>query len=275
MTDMVFLQCDNGSKAVRVACPQCGRISFQILKNSYAGEPVALLASELTCPLCRSVYRTVSTAKSTEWNAAFERYNLNRNAYNSAVKDNYTRQEEQKKTSQQTKILSLNRWEDYFSLSTLKRGESYAQKGRVGDIVKSLESISAKVQGEDSYQVNITVNNQDIVSMGCTCPVGNAGDLCKHMAAVLFVAVDGMEKENSTLLSLERTSEMQNEKDEAKATYTSVGQPHLASMPKGSDSADTSLVNREIHSISSSVLTPPVNTAPLKPVAVYHFTWCI
>ena len=87
MAEMVILQCDIGSRAVYIACPKCGRISRQILRDEYNGGSVALLAKELTCPVCGSVYRACSTSQTREWSAAFGRYNLNGNAYNSAVRD--------------------------------------------------------------------------------------------------------------------------------------------------------------------------------------------
>ena len=137
MTEMVFLRCDDGSKAVRVACPQCGRISLQILKDPYNGGPVALLDKELTCPVCGSVYRACSTSRTREWSAAFSRYNLNGNAYNSAVRDNYARQQDQKNNN--AKYTPLESWKDIFKLSVLKPGETIARKGLVRDLLKMSE----------------------------------------------------------------------------------------------------------------------------------------
>lgn len=228
MAEMVLLQCDNGSKAVRVACPQCGRISLQILKEPYNGGPIASLDKELTCPVCESVYRTCSTSQTTDWQAALGRYNLNSNAYNSAIKDNYVRQQEQKGDNQRAKYTPVKFWKDIFKLSILKSGEAIAHKGFVRDIIKSAETISAKVQGEDLYQVEIIIKNQGIASVKCTCPLGSTG-LCKHMAAVMFAAVDGVCKETSKPLSAERITEATNAKTEAVAALASVVQQHLAS----------------------------------------------
>lgn len=113
MAEMVLLQCDIGSRAVYIACPKCGRICRQILRDEYNGGSVALLAKELTCPVCGSVYRACSTAQTREWSAAFGRYNLNGNAYNSAVRDNYARQQEQNRTNQQAKYTPIDQnWEE-------------------------------------------------------------------------------------------------------------------------------------------------------------------
>lgn len=245
MTEMVFLRCDNGSKAVRVACPQCGRISLQILKDPYNGGPVALLDKELTCPVCESVYRACSTSQAKEWSAAFGRYNLNGNAYNSAVKDNYARQQAQKNASQQIKTTSMDHWKDQFALSALKRGEAYARKGNVSKLIKSAETISAEVQGENAYQVNITLKDQDIATMECTCPLGKDGDLCKHMAAVLFVAVDGVQKESPAPKAADQQHTTPETKAEAVAVLASVVQQHIDSTPNASGASEVPATKAE------------------------------
>lgn len=261
MAEMVFLQCDNGSKAVRVACPQCGRISLQILKEPYNGDPAVLLDKELTCPVCESVYCACSTFRTTEWQAALGRYNLNSNAYNSAIKDNYARHQEQKKSDQQAKYTPVNYWKDIFKNSMLKSGESIARKGLVRDLIKSAETISAKVQGEDFYQVEINIKNQGIASVKCTCPLGTTG-LCKHMAAVLFVAVDGVQKESSGPLSAERITKATNVKAESVSALASVVQQHLASTPDASETAEEPTAKREEPSGLSPVPNPPVIIPP-------------
>lgn len=230
MVEMVFLQCDIGSRAVYIACPKCGRISRQILRDEYNGGSVALLAKELTCPVCGSVYRACSTSQTREWSAAFGRYNLNGNAYNSAVKDNYARQQEQKNTNQQAKYTPIDCWKDIFKLSVLKPGETLARKGLVRDLVITAESFSANVQGDDFYQVRIDIKNQGVAAVKCTCPIGTTG-LCKHMAAVLFVAVDGVQKETPASLPAKQTAQRTNAKAEAGAALASVIQQHLVSTP--------------------------------------------
>ncbi len=189
MAEMIFLQCDNGSKAACAACPKCGRISFQILKDPYTGDSVALLDKELTCPVCGSTYCACSTAQTRDWSAAFGRYNLNGNAYNSAAKDNYIRQQELNRTNQQAKMIPIARWKDRFALSTLKRGEAYVRKGVVEDLVKLPGAFTAKVQGKDTYEVIIKLKDNDIVSMECTCPLGKAGDISQPTKMMMPITV--------------------------------------------------------------------------------------
>ena len=261
MAEMVFLQCDIGSRAVYIACPKCGRISRQILRDEYNGGSVALLAKELTCPVCGSVYRACSTSQTREWSVAFGRYNLNGNAYNSSVRDNYARQQEQKTSAKATPV---DHWKDRFALSTLKRGEAYARKGVVEGLVKSTESFSAKVQGGDTYQVTINLADNGIISMECTCPLGKAGDLCKHMAAVLFVAVDGVQKETSASLPVKQPPQTTNAKAEAGAALASVIQQHLASTPTA-ETPEAPIAKTEVTPISHPVLNTPAITPTFQP----------
>ena len=275
MAEMVFLQCGNGSKAVRVACPKCGRISLQILKDAYAGGSVALLEKELTCPVCGSTYCACSTSQAREWSAAFDRYNLNGNAYNSAAKDNYIRQQERNRTNQQSKMIPIVQWKDQFSLSTLKRGEAYARKGGVEDLAKSSGSFSAKVQGRDIYQVMINLKGNDILSMECTCSLGKTGDPCKHMAAVLFVAVDGVHKETPVSLPVVKQT-LQRTNAEAGAALASVIQQYLASKPAVQTQEALTAKEKVTHisnpALNTQTIAPSFQTAETSNISGYAGT---
>ncbi len=192
MAEMVFLQCDNSSKAVRVACPKCGRISFQILKVPYAGGKVADFEKELTCPVCESVYHACCTAQTAQWEAAYARYLQNSSAYNSAAKDNYTRQQAVERAEPVSAGTPISQWQDLFTVTILKRGETYARKGTVSGVIANDELITASVSGTEEYQVKIGLKDQQITNMECTCPYAKAGETCKHMAAALYVAVNGV-----------------------------------------------------------------------------------
>lgn len=258
MAEMVILQCDNGSKAVRVACPRCGRISLQILKVPYNGEQIALLDKELPCPVCGTVYHACSTSMTHEWSAAFDRYSLNGNAYNSAVRDNYAHQQGQNRTDHRSKKISMIHWKDCFALSTLKRGEAYARKGVVEELTKSPTAFSAKVQGEAIYQVDIAIQDQEISSMNCTCPLGKGGDLCKHMAAVLFVAVDGVQNETLDFKPVKQTSRITNATAKTGAALTSVIQQHLTSLPTPNSSEESTAKVDETSGSNSEMNTSSV-----------------
>ena len=89
MADMVLLKCDIGSKAATVLCPECGRISRQILSASYLPNRAAELIRSYTCPICKTVYQACSSGQTGNWSAAFARYNNSPAAYNDAVKADY------------------------------------------------------------------------------------------------------------------------------------------------------------------------------------------
>ncbi len=90
MTDMVLLKCDKGSKAAIVLCPNCGRISRQILKKAYENGKSVLLLSIHTCPVCGQKYQACNTNNAINWEAVFTRYKLNADSYNSAVKQDFS-----------------------------------------------------------------------------------------------------------------------------------------------------------------------------------------
>lgn len=91
MADMVLLKCDIGSKAATVLCPECGRISRQILSASYSPNKVADLIRPHTCPICETVYVNCSPSQAENWSAAFACYNNRPAVYNETVKDDYIR----------------------------------------------------------------------------------------------------------------------------------------------------------------------------------------
>ena len=91
MADMVLIKCDIGSKAATVLCPECGRVSRQILSASYSPNRVAELIRSHTCPVCETVYRKCNASQAVNWSAAFARYNRNADAYNQSVKEDYVR----------------------------------------------------------------------------------------------------------------------------------------------------------------------------------------
>lgn len=89
MADMIVLKCDIGSKAATVICPECGRISRQILKTAYANGSYTELMTVHTCPVCGTVYHTCNSTNASSWNAAFARYRINADSYNTSVKEDY------------------------------------------------------------------------------------------------------------------------------------------------------------------------------------------
>ena len=89
MAEMIALKSEIGSKAVTVVCPDCGRISRQILRKAYTNSNDEELLSAHTCPVCGSVYHTCNSVNAGRWKAAFSRYTINADSYNAAVKQDF------------------------------------------------------------------------------------------------------------------------------------------------------------------------------------------
>ena len=89
MAELVLIKAIVGSRAATVLCPNCGRISRQILIKSYDKSTKAELLREYECPLCKSTYRECNSALVNNWTSAVLRYNRDADAYNQSVRENY------------------------------------------------------------------------------------------------------------------------------------------------------------------------------------------
>lgn len=63
------------------------------------------------------------------------------------------------------------------------RGEDYYTSGLVGDVRDTGDNISARVEGTESYRVQLW-NENDELEYDCTCPRAADGYFCKHCVAV-------------------------------------------------------------------------------------------
>lgn len=80
----------------------------------------------------------------------------------------------------------MNEWEYHFQPHILMRGWDYANSGKVTDLKKTEDSISAVVSGNEFYKVEIRLDGGVVTDAFCTCPYAVDGSWCKHMAAVLY-----------------------------------------------------------------------------------------
>lgn len=76
-------------------------------------------------------------------------------------------------------------WTAEFAPHILARGKKYFEDGNVGRIQHSGDTYIAAVTGTDDYVVEISIEENSIRKMHCTCPYAKENN-CKHMAAVLF-----------------------------------------------------------------------------------------
>lgn len=93
MEEMVLLKCESESKMAVVLCPQCTRISRQVLKAPYSPMRKAELVRPHSCPVCGAVYESCSLNGAENYRADFARYNNAPTQYNNAVRDNYAQKQ--------------------------------------------------------------------------------------------------------------------------------------------------------------------------------------
>lgn len=79
----------------------------------------------------------------------------------------------------------VDNWKDLFAPHILARGKKYFKGGNVCRIQHCANAYIAVVAGTEDYEVEISIGEQRIEEMLCSCPYAHE-DNCKHMAAVLF-----------------------------------------------------------------------------------------
>src|SRR5680860_713499 len=79
---------------------------------------------------------------------------------------------------------------------SFERGLLYAANGRVGKRTVTASSVKAKVRGSSSYQVRLSLDDDDEPTYDCSCPVGQEGRFCKHAVAVALVVTDAVADPN-------------------------------------------------------------------------------
>lgn len=87
-------------------------------------------------------------------------------------------------------------WKDLFQDHILGRGVDYFIRNLVENVYVKDNIIEATVYGTEKYKVEIIKEDEEVIDLSCSCPYADAGNNCKHMAAVLFYLED---KENILL----------------------------------------------------------------------------
>ncbi len=75
---------------------------------------------------------------------------------------------------------------------TLGRGRAYARQGRVEVLERRRGELRAEVVGSETYHVRIGEE-----SWWCDCPVGASGALCKHCVAVVVIAEEEYDEDDT------------------------------------------------------------------------------
>ncbi len=80
-------------------------------------------------------------------------------------------------------MISLAILEDLAGTTAFRRGEEYFSIGAVGRLRATDDKVTARVDGSESYQVELRDDDGDL-AYDCTCPRAADGYFCKHCVAV-------------------------------------------------------------------------------------------
>lgn len=98
------------------------------------------------------------------------------------------------------------KWANLFSQTILARGKRYYTNGSIRKFCKDGSHYTASVKGTRTYRVSITIENDSVTEMDCSCPYADDGHSCKHMAAVLYKIEEENAFEQTSLFSTESTA---------------------------------------------------------------------
>lgn len=71
-----------------------------------------------------------------------------------------------------------------------RRGRDYHRRGLVTSLLREGDCLVAKVRGTRSYKVRLWSEDGEAVGE-CSCPMGDAGEFCKHLVAVGLTHLEG------------------------------------------------------------------------------------
>ncbi|WBL12883.1 DEAD/DEAH box helicase [Sutcliffiella sp. NC1] len=72
--------------------------------------------------------------------------------------------------------------------ASFKRGEAFCRDGKVTIVQNENNVIRATISGNENFEVEITVKNERILKIACTCPkLASYKKECQHVAAVLLM----------------------------------------------------------------------------------------
>lgn len=83
-----------------------------------------------------------------------------------------------------TEILTPDALREYAGQRSYSAGVDYARNGMVSGLIVGREKITARVQGTESYSVQLEIDEDGDLIGKCSCPYGEDGNFCKHCVAV-------------------------------------------------------------------------------------------
>lgn len=164
MEEMVLLKCERESKMVVVACPQCARISRQVLKMPYSPMGSADFVRIHTCPVCGVAYESCTLYGMEKFRANFTRYNESPAKYNDSVRDNYAQKQEMDKKQSSNAIPFRNS-------SNSESENKLEQRRNVTSVLQ--QHLEQKHAEEDTNYKTIDAENQKIKDVSSEQKVKN------------------------------------------------------------------------------------------------------
>lgn len=95
-------------------------------------------------------------------------------------------------------------FKDDFNTRILSRGYEYYEDGLVEDVLLKGNIVTAKVEGSETYDVSVEIDNNIFIDGDCTCPYTSDGSYCKHMAALLYYLDNENLDENNNYTTKEK-----------------------------------------------------------------------
>jgi len=89
-----------------------------------------------------------------------------------------------------SEVLTREKLQQYAGNRSYAAGIDYAREGTVSGLMVSNDSITAYVQGTETYEVQIEYNQDGDLIAECSCPYGEEGNFCKHCVAVGIAWLD-------------------------------------------------------------------------------------
>jgi len=112
-------------------------------------------------------------------------------------------------------LMKISGWKQLFAPHILERGLDYFESELATIDNMDEQSIEATVEGTEPYRVEIVLYRGKVQDMFCDCPYADAGNNCKHMAAVLFAAEDEEADKYSPIQTICHAEEDTEDVDEA------------------------------------------------------------
>ncbi len=79
--------------------------------------------------------------------------------------------------------------------AVFERGQTYREEGRIRQLDRFGETVTARVQGTELYETRVHLDSDEF-DPHCTCPYSGLGE-CKHVVAALLAVADDMPDDES------------------------------------------------------------------------------